>query len=70
MLKTKEKEVRELRNGLELIKKMKAIYDDNNKKEKEIMIKHCKVHLVKNVIEKRILKRFKVFVTRCHGGDL
>ena len=35
-----------------------------------IMIKHGKVYLVKRIIETIILQSFKVFIARCHGGNL
>ena len=67
----KEKELRDKRNHLEEVKKnMKKKHDENNKSEGEVMKKHGKVYLVKNFIERNILKCYKVFKARHHGGDL
>ena len=60
-----------MKNKLEVVKKrLKATYDDNNKNEKDMLENYGKVCLVKNEIERNILKLHKVFISRCHEGDL
>ena len=39
-------------------------------RKKRVLEKHGKAYLVKNQIEKNILKRYKVFISRHHVGDL
>ena len=51
-------------------KKLKSTYNENHKKENEMLSKHGKVGLIKNYLEKNMLKPFKLFITRHHGGDL
>ena len=48
---------------------MKKKHDENNKSEGEVMKRHGKVYLIKSLVERSMLKCYKVFMTRHHGGD-